>query len=71
MIKINIEIDVKNHDQIIKKRKGALMKSLSSLMGNSKEMVEDEIRKEVKKALKVNLEKEFEKQEVEAIISIY
>ena len=71
MIKIDIEIEVKNHNQIIEKRKGALVKSLSSLMGNSKEMVEEEIRKEVKKGLKANLKKEFEKQGVEAVIQIY
>lgn len=70
MIKLTVEIEIKNHSQIIAMHKGALTGELASLFGNSKNIVEQEVKRQVKVALLKGLNEELEKNGVKAGVSI-
>ena len=71
MIKLTVEINVKNHNVVIEKNKGALASSLASLFGGAKSSVEDEIRKQVKISLQNNIKEELGKNGVKADVSVF
>lgn len=73
MAKVFIEIDVLNAQEVIKKKKGRIAQWLASLVYKEdilKKKVEEEICKEIVKALSENLDKEFSKEGVSAKLSI-
>lgn len=71
LIKLTVEIDIKNHSQIITSHKGALTGEIASMFGNSKNLVEQEVKRQVKAALMKGLNEELEKNGVKAGVSIY
>lgn len=71
LIKLNIDINVKNHDEIIKKNKGSLVSGVASVLGISKNKVEDEIKKQVKKTLQKSIKEQLDKNGVDADVSVY
>lgn len=70
MIKLTVEINVKNHKEIIELNKGATAAKLAGLFGNSRNMVEEEIKKQVIPALKGSLERELKSNGVKAEVSV-
>lgn len=73
MARVLIEIDVLNAREVIKKKKGRIAQWLASLVYKEdilKKKVEEEICKEIVKALSENLDKEFSKEGVSARLSI-
>lgn len=71
MIKINVDINVKNHDEIIRSQKGAMVSGIASMFGLSKSKVEEEIKKQVKLALQKSIKEHLMKNGVEAEVSVY
>lgn len=71
MIKLNVDINVKNHDEIIKSHKGAALGGIGSLFGFSRNKVEEEIKKQVKLALQESLEEQLIKNGVKADVFVY
>lgn len=73
MAKVHIEIDVLNAKEVVKKKKGRVAQWLASLVYKEdalKKKVEEEICKEIVKALSDNLHKEFLKEGIAAKLSI-
>lgn len=71
MIRITIEIDVKNHEEIIRQNKGILVSNLASMLGSSKVRVEEEIKRRARRSLQKNIKESLEENGVVAEISIY
>jgi hypothetical protein len=71
LIKLTVEINVKNHSEIIEKNKGALASGLASLFGGAKSSVEEEIKRQVKLSLQKNIKEELLKNSVKADVSVY
>jgi predicted XRE-type DNA-binding protein len=71
MIKLKIDIDVKNHDEIIKLQKGEALSQLASIFGVSKSSVEEEIKKQVKLALQKSVKEQLAQNGVKAEVSVY
>lgn len=67
MIEIKIQVDVENHKEIAASQ-GAIFKLVPKFLLSGK--VEDEIRKQLKKALNENLKNELSHRGVEAEVSI-
>jgi predicted XRE-type DNA-binding protein len=71
LIKLKIDIDVKNHDEIIRLQKGAALSQLASIFGVSKSSVEEEIKKQVKLALQKSVKEQLAQNGVKAEVSVY
>lgn len=71
LIKLNVEINVKNHNEVIEKNKGALASGLASLFGGAKSAVEEEIRRQVKITLQKSIKEELLKNGVKADVSVF
>jgi hypothetical protein len=71
MIKLTVEIEVMNHKEVIAINKGALAGGVASLIGGSKNMVEAEIKKQVKVAIERSLKRELTSKGVKAEVSVY
>ncbi len=73
MAKVQIEIDVLNAKEVVKKKKGRVAQWFASLLYKEdilKKKVEEEICKEIVKALSDNLHKEFLKEGIAAKLNI-
>ena len=73
MAKVHIEIDVLNAKEVVKKKKGRVAQWMASLVYKEdvlKKKVEEEICKEIVKALSDNLDKEFLKEGIAAKLNI-
>lgn len=71
MIRLTVDINVKNHEELIVKRKGPLAGKLASLTPNPRGLVENEVKKEVLIGLKRSLENELKNNGVDADVSVY
>jgi ABC-type phosphate transport system auxiliary subunit len=71
MIKVNLDIDVKNHNEIIREQKGSLIGYLSRLDKNTNQKVEDEIRKKLLEKLEDTLKDELLKYGIKAEVRVY
>jgi hypothetical protein len=71
MIRLTVEIEVKNHKEIIAMNKGALAGNVASLFGGSKNIVEEEIKKQVKAAIERSLTRELTNKGVKAEVSVH
>ena len=71
MIKLNIDINVKNHEEIIREQKGGMVSGLASLFGLSKGAVEEEIKKQVKLALQTSIKEQLIKNGVKADVTVH
>lgn len=71
LIKLTVDINVKNHDQIIKENKGALASGIASMFGGAKGKVEEEIRRQVKIALQKTIKEHLMKNGVDADVSVH
>lgn len=73
MATVHIEIDVLNAKEVVKKKKGRVAQWLASLVYKEdalKKKVEEEICKEIVKAISENLHKEFVKEGIAAKLNI-
>lgn len=78
-VNLSIEIEIKNHKDIVAKEKGWIVGFLSKLSKNTDQKVEDAIKEKIesvletklKEELKKNILLELENNGVEAEVSIY
>lgn len=71
LIRIKVDIEVKNHEEIIRANKGAFLSSVASLLGGAENKVEEEVRKQVKIALQKSIKEQLIKNGVKAEVSVY
>lgn len=71
MIKLTVEITVKNHNEVIALNKGATIGKLAGMLGNTKNMVEGEIRNQAKAGIKRSLEQELASNGVKAEVNVF
>ena len=70
MIRITIDIDIENAEQVIRERKGFIASKLAKLLTNPKARVEREVEAQVGPKLLAKLEEALQENGIEATITL-